>query len=66
MEAMKGVDEVVMFGESTPEYLIRELEPDVLIKGADYAEDQIIGAEIVRASGGRVLRVTLVNGQSTS
>jgi D-beta-D-heptose 7-phosphate kinase/D-beta-D-heptose 1-phosphate adenosyltransferase len=66
MAAMKGVDAVVMFGESTPENLIRELQPDVLIKGADYAEDQIIGAEIVRARGGRVLRETLVNGQSTS
>jgi D-beta-D-heptose 7-phosphate kinase/D-beta-D-heptose 1-phosphate adenosyltransferase len=66
MAAMKGVDAVVMFGESTPENLIRELQPDVLIKGADYAEDQIVGAEIVRARGGRVLRVSLVNGQSTS
>jgi D-beta-D-heptose 7-phosphate kinase/D-beta-D-heptose 1-phosphate adenosyltransferase len=63
---MKGVDAVVMFGESTPENLIRELQPDVLIKGADYAEDQIVGAEIVRARGGRVLRVSLVDGQSTS
>jgi D-beta-D-heptose 7-phosphate kinase/D-beta-D-heptose 1-phosphate adenosyltransferase len=66
MAAMKGVDAVVMFGEATPESLIRELLPDVLVKGADYAEDQIVGAGIVRARGGRVLRVSLVDGQSTT
>jgi D-beta-D-heptose 7-phosphate kinase/D-beta-D-heptose 1-phosphate adenosyltransferase len=66
MAAMKGVDAVVMFGEATPEDLIRELQPDVLVKGADYAEDQIVGADIVRARGGRVLRVSLVDGQSTT
>ncbi|HEX5106293.1 MAG TPA: D-glycero-beta-D-manno-heptose-7-phosphate kinase [Pirellulaceae bacterium] len=66
MAAIKGVDVVVLFGEETPLEVIRELQPDVLIKGADYAEDQIIGADIVRARGGRIVRVTLVDGQSTS
>lgn len=66
MAAMKGVDAVVLFAEATPEALIRELQPDVLVKGADYAEDQIVGADIVRARGGRVLRVSLVDGQSTT
>jgi D-beta-D-heptose 7-phosphate kinase/D-beta-D-heptose 1-phosphate adenosyltransferase len=66
MAAIKGVDAVILFGEQTPLQVIRELQPDVLIKGADYAEDQIVGADIVRARGGRIVRVTLVDGQSTT
>ncbi len=66
MAALRGVDAVVLFGEQTPLELIRELQPDVLVKGADYAEDQIVGADIVRARGGRIVRVTLVDGQSTT
>jgi D-beta-D-heptose 7-phosphate kinase/D-beta-D-heptose 1-phosphate adenosyltransferase len=66
MAAIKGVDAVVLFGEQTPLDAIRELQPDVLIKGADYAEDQIVGADIVRARGGRIVRIALVDGQSTT
>lgn len=66
MAAVKGVDAVILFGEPTPLEVIRELQPDVLIKGADYAEDQIVGADIVRARGGRIVRVRLVDGQSTT
>ncbi len=66
MAAVKGVDAVILFGEPTPLEVIRELQPDVLIKGADYAEDQIVGADIVRGRGGRIVRVTLVDGQSTT
>ncbi len=66
MSALKGVDAVVLFGEATPLEVIRELAPDVLIKGADYAEDQIVGADLVRARGGRIVRVTLVEGQSST
>ena len=66
MAAVKGVDAVVIFGEQTPAEVIRELQPDVLVKGADYAEDQIVGADIVRARGGRIVRVSLVDGQSTT
>jgi D-beta-D-heptose 7-phosphate kinase/D-beta-D-heptose 1-phosphate adenosyltransferase len=66
MAAVKGVDAVILFGEQTPLEVIRELQPDLLVKGADYAEDQIVGADIVRARGGRILRVTLVDGQSTT
>jgi D-beta-D-heptose 7-phosphate kinase/D-beta-D-heptose 1-phosphate adenosyltransferase len=66
MATVKGVDAVILFGEQTPLEVIRELQPDVLIKGADYAEDQIVGADIVRARGGRIVRVTLVDGQSTT
>ena len=66
MAAVKGVDAVILFGEATPLEAIRDLQPDVLIKGADYAEDQIVGADIVRARGGRIVRATLVEGQSTT
>jgi D-beta-D-heptose 7-phosphate kinase/D-beta-D-heptose 1-phosphate adenosyltransferase len=66
MAAIKGVDAVILFSEQTPLEVIRELQPDVLIKGADYAEDQIVGADIVRARGGRIVRVSLVDGQSTT
>jgi D-beta-D-heptose 7-phosphate kinase / D-beta-D-heptose 1-phosphate adenosyltransferase len=64
--AIKGVDAVILFGEPTPLEVIRELHPDVLVKGADYAEDQIVGADIVRARGGRIVRIALVDGQSTT
>ena len=66
MAAVKGVDAVVLFAEPTPLAAIRDLQPDVLIKGADYGEDQIVGADFVRGRGGRILRVTLVDGQSTT
>ena len=66
MAAVKGVDAVILFAEQTPLEAIQALLPDVLIKGADYAEDQIVGADIVKAHGGRVVRVGLVEGQSTT
>ena len=66
MAAIKGVDAVILFGEATPLEAIRELQPDVLVKGADYAEDQIVGADIVKARGGRIVRVGLIDGQSTT
>jgi rfaE bifunctional protein nucleotidyltransferase chain/domain len=61
-----AVDCVVLFDEDTPLELIRALEPDVLVKGADYARDQIVGADYVEARGGRVVRVNLVPDQSTT
>lgn len=61
-----AVDCVVIFDEDTPLELIRALEPDVLVKGADYARGQIVGADLVEARGGRVVRVELVPDQSTT
>ncbi len=66
MAAIKGVDAVVIFGEDTPLEIIKELQPDVLVKGADYAEDRIVGADIVRARGGRIVRADLEAGYSTT
>jgi D-beta-D-heptose 7-phosphate kinase/D-beta-D-heptose 1-phosphate adenosyltransferase len=66
IDQMKGVAMVVFFDDDTPHSLIQALCPDVLVKGADYTEDQIVGADIVRNRGGQVLRVHLVEGQSTT
>ena len=60
------VDLVVIFGEDTPLEAIRALVPDVLIKGADYREDEVVGADVVKAAGGRVVLADLVAGQSTT
>lgn len=64
--AIKGVSAVVLFPQDTPLELIRALQPDVLVKGSDYTEDQVVGADVVRARGGRVVLVDLVPGHSTT
>jgi D-beta-D-heptose 7-phosphate kinase / D-beta-D-heptose 1-phosphate adenosyltransferase len=60
------VDIVVIFDESTPEALIRELDPSILVKGGDYTVDQIAGADFVLSRGGKVLALPLVPGLSTT
>jgi rfaE bifunctional protein nucleotidyltransferase chain/domain len=64
--ALAAVDCVVLFAEDTPLALIRALKPDVLVKGADYAPEAIVGAKEVEAWGGRVVRVPRVQGKSTT
>jgi rfaE bifunctional protein nucleotidyltransferase chain/domain len=64
--ALECVDAVVLFDEETPLALIRRLRPDVLAKGADYARDAIVGADDVEGWGGRVVRVPIVPGYSTT
>lgn len=66
LAALEAVDCVVMFDEPTPLALIRALRPDVLVKGGDYAPEAIVGADVVRAAGGRVVVVPLVEGRSTT
>jgi D-beta-D-heptose 7-phosphate kinase / D-beta-D-heptose 1-phosphate adenosyltransferase len=66
LAAIKSVDAVVIFSEDTPINLIEALEPDVLVKGADYQLDQIVGADFVIARGGRVVLADLLNGHSTT
>lgn len=66
LEALSCVDAVVAFDESTPHDLIAVLQPDVLVKGADWAEDAIVGRDIVEAHGGRVVRVAIEPGYSTT
>jgi rfaE bifunctional protein nucleotidyltransferase chain/domain len=60
------VDAVVLFDEDTPAEIIRALQPDVLVKGADWPADQIVGRDTVEARGGRVVRVAVEQGYSTS
>jgi D-beta-D-heptose 7-phosphate kinase/D-beta-D-heptose 1-phosphate adenosyltransferase len=64
--AIEGVDAVVIFEQDTPAELIGALVPDVLVKGADYKIDEIVGADTVKAAGGRVMTVDLVPGKSTT
>jgi rfaE bifunctional protein nucleotidyltransferase chain/domain len=66
LEALMPVDAVVIFDEETPYDLIQALEPDVLVKGADWAEEAIVGRDIIEQRGGRVVRVPLEPGRSTS
>ena len=66
LAALAAVDYVSIFDEDTPETLIRCLEPDVLVKGGDWAPDRVVGRDIVEARGGRVLIVPVVEGFSTS
>ena len=66
MGALSVVDLVVLFDEDTPARLIDALLPDLLVKGADYTEDQVVGADVVKAAGGKVLLVSLVEGKSTT
>ncbi len=63
---LRCVDYVTIFGEDTPLETIRELEPDVLVKGAEYSRDNIVGADFVEGTGGRVERVTMLEEYSTS
>jgi len=64
--ALRSVDEVLIFDELTPELLIEEIKPDILVKGGDWKESEIIGADFVRSSGGKVVSIPLVDGYSTS
>ena len=66
LAALAAVDVVVIFAEDTPRALIECLRPDVLVKGADYTLETVVGADIVTGDGGRVLLVDLVEGRSTS
>ena len=64
--SLESVDRIVVFGEDTPLRLIERIKPDVLVKGADYSMDQVVGAEVVQGYGGQVLLAKLEDGHSTS
>jgi len=63
---LKPVDYVILFDEDTPENLIKELVPDILVKGGDWTVDKIVGNDIVIKNGGEVKSIEFVNPQSTS
>jgi len=60
------VDKVVLFDEETPYHLINEIKPDILVKGGDYKADDVVGADIVKQNGGKVIILPFVPGYSTS
>jgi rfaE bifunctional protein nucleotidyltransferase chain/domain len=64
--SLSCVDAAVLFDEDTPHQLIGSIQPDVLVKGADWAPAEIVGREVVEARGGRVVRIDLAQGYSTS
>jgi len=66
ISSLKTVDYVVIFEEDTPHETIKKIIPDVLIKGADWAVDNIVGKDIVEANGGKVETIEFVNNQSTT
>jgi rfaE bifunctional protein nucleotidyltransferase chain/domain len=66
LAAIGAVDAVVVFDQDTPLELIKAIEPDVLVKGGDYTEATVVGAQEVRARGGKVVIVPLTEGQSTT
>jgi D-glycero-beta-D-manno-heptose 1-phosphate adenylyltransferase len=66
LAALACVDVAVIFDEDTPHALITHVQPDVLVKGADWGEQNIVGRDVVEARGGRVVRMTLSPGFSTT
>jgi len=66
LEALECVDAVSIFDEDTPADIIRRVQPDILVKGADWPADQIVGREIVEARGGRVILEPVEQGYSTT
>jgi D-glycero-beta-D-manno-heptose 1-phosphate adenylyltransferase len=66
LSALACVDLAVIFDEETPHALITEIQPDVLVKGADWGEHNIVGRDVVEARGGRVVRMELSPGFSTT
>jgi len=66
LSALACVDAVAIFDEDTPAAIIAAVQPDVLVKGADWAADAIVGREVVEARGGKVVRMPIEQGWSTS
>ena len=66
LAGLTAVDHLVVFDDDTPRRLIAAVAPDVLVKGADWAPDDIVGADIVKAAGGRVVRIRIAKGWSST
>jgi D-beta-D-heptose 7-phosphate kinase / D-beta-D-heptose 1-phosphate adenosyltransferase len=66
LASLRVVDYVVLFDEETPQQLIEILVPDVLVKGGDYELDAIVGRDVVESAGGKVIRVPIVDGFSST
>ena len=66
LSALRFIDYVVVFGEDTPENIIRTIRPDVLVKGGAYKIENIVGADFVKSEGGEVVTIDFVDGKSTT
>ena len=66
LAAFSFVDSVILFGEDTPYELIKLVQPDILVKGKDYEDKEIVGSDVVKASGGQVVTIELTRGYSTT
>jgi D-beta-D-heptose 7-phosphate kinase / D-beta-D-heptose 1-phosphate adenosyltransferase len=66
LEELESIDYLVRFNEDTPMKLIEAVKPDVLVKGADYAKEDVVGWDIVESCGGKVALAPLIDGRSTS
>lgn len=66
LAALECVDAVAIFDDDTPFAIISAIQPDVLVKGADWAHDAIVGRDVVEARGGRVVRIPVEQGHSTT
>ena len=66
MAALESTDYVVIFKESTPFNLIKKIQPDVLVKGADWKKEDIVGADIIESYGGKIARIKFIDGYSTT
>lgn len=66
LAALQMVDYVTVFNEPTPQRLIERLQPDVLMKGADWGASEIVGSDVIRRKGGRVVRCPILKGHSTT
>jgi rfaE bifunctional protein nucleotidyltransferase chain/domain len=66
LASLKSVDHTVLFGEQTPLNLIKEIKPDLLVKGGDWKIDQIVGSDFVLSHGGQVQSLQFITGKSTT
>lgn len=66
LAALHFIDAIMIFDEDTPENLIKQVKPNVLVKGGDWKPEQIVGADFVKANGGEVVVIDFVNGYSTT
>lgn len=66
LASLEFVDAIVLFDEDTPVELIQIIKPDILVKGGDYREEEIVGADFVKSYGGRIIVVALAEGYSTT
>jgi rfaE bifunctional protein nucleotidyltransferase chain/domain len=66
LASLQFVSNVILFDEDTPYELIKKVQPDILVKGADYKPENIVGYDIVKAKGGEIITIDLVEGHSTT